>query len=136
MSTIEGGGLVVKLPLAHAPSGSCLHSRLLTRPRTWLASGLETAFESTACRHGTSPLILPSRSSSAPRPSPEPKDVLMQDVSSPGLHHMSLKIVRGAQVLKNETFKAEVIGRTPMRRVGHVSEVAATVANLAMPGAS
>ena len=37
-------------------------------------------------------------------------------------------------MLKNETFKAEVIGRTPMRRVGQVSEVAATVANLAMPG--
>jgi len=40
------------------------------------------------------------------------------------------------QMLKNETFKAEVIGRTPMRRVGSVSEVAATVANLAMPASN
>lgn len=60
----------------------------------------------------------------------------MQAVSPPGLPDMPLRSVRGAQVLKNETFKAEVIGRTPMGRVGHVSEVAATVANLAMPGAS
>ena len=40
------------------------------------------------------------------------------------------------QVLKNETFKAEVLGRTPMRRVGRVQEVAATVAYLAMPASN
>lgn len=40
------------------------------------------------------------------------------------------------QVLKNETFKDEVLGRTPMRRVGDVQEVASTVAYLAMPAAN
>ncbi|EKX43737.1 hypothetical protein GUITHDRAFT_72712 [Guillardia theta CCMP2712] len=36
------------------------------------------------------------------------------------------------QVLKNETFKNEVLARTPMRRVAEVEEVAGTVAFLAM----
>eukprot|EP00802_Teleaulax_amphioxeia_P012546 Tamp_12589.p1 GENE.Tamp_12589~~Tamp_12589.p1 ORF type:complete len:191 (+),score=45.19 Tamp_12589:632-1204(+) len=40
------------------------------------------------------------------------------------------------QVLKNEAFKAEVLGRTPMRRVGDVNEVAGAVAFLAMPASS
>lgn len=40
------------------------------------------------------------------------------------------------QVLKNETFKAEVLGRTPMRRVGDIKEVAATVSYLAMPASN
>jgi hypothetical protein len=40
------------------------------------------------------------------------------------------------QVLKDPAFKAEVLGVTPMRRVGHPVEVAATVAFMCMPGAS
>lgn len=40
------------------------------------------------------------------------------------------------QVLKNETFRSEVLLRTPMRRVGDVQEVASVVAFLAMPASS
>ncbi|GBG80237.1 hypothetical protein CBR_g30602 [Chara braunii] len=40
------------------------------------------------------------------------------------------------QVLKDPHFKAEVIGRTPMRRVGEPREVATTVAFLCMPASS
>jgi len=40
------------------------------------------------------------------------------------------------QVLKNESFKAEVLGRTPMRRVGEIKEVAGTVSYLAMPASN
>ncbi len=39
-------------------------------------------------------------------------------------------------MLKDDKFKAEVLGRTPMRRVGDVQEVAATVAFLAMPASN
>ncbi|KAJ1474137.1 hypothetical protein T484DRAFT_1833400 [Baffinella frigidus] len=39
------------------------------------------------------------------------------------------------QVLKDEAFKAQVLARTPMGRVGEVEEVAAAVAFLAMPAA-
>lgn len=40
------------------------------------------------------------------------------------------------QVLKDETYAAEVLGRTPMRRIGEPSEVAAAAAFLAMPASS
>ena len=40
------------------------------------------------------------------------------------------------QVLKDEAYAAEVLGRTPMRRVGEPSEVAAAAAFLAMPASS
>ncbi|KAG1666969.1 hypothetical protein FOA52_004252 [Chlamydomonas sp. UWO 241] len=40
------------------------------------------------------------------------------------------------QVLKDETFKAEVLARTPMRRIGQPQEVAGLMAFLASPAAS
>eukprot|EP00238_Polyblepharides_amylifera_P012247 CAMPEP_0196573864 /NCGR_PEP_ID=MMETSP1081-20130531/3687_1 /TAXON_ID=36882 /ORGANISM="Pyramimonas amylifera, Strain CCMP720" /LENGTH=269 /DNA_ID=CAMNT_0041891705 /DNA_START=296 /DNA_END=1105 /DNA_ORIENTATION=- len=40
------------------------------------------------------------------------------------------------QVLKDKDFREEVLGVTPMRRVGHPVEVAATIAFLCLPAAS
>lgn len=40
------------------------------------------------------------------------------------------------QVLKDEEFKAQVVKRTPLGRVGEPSELAGTVAFLCLPGSS
>ena len=78
---------------------------------------------------------LPSRALTCripPRSLPPPADGIRANAVAPWYTATPL----ANQVLKDEAFKAKVLARTPMGRVGEPAEVAAVVAFLVGPGAA